>query len=499
MLQCETGHAPAQAANKATDPKGAQAILTVATTRRALTLIGGTLLAGCGLQTTVPAAGVDAPGRFRGTAPAPAAPPDPAWWREFGSAELERLMQAALAENQDIAAAVARLEQADAQVRVAGAALLPVVSGNASEARSRSASGNPDIVASGRSTTSASLSASWEIDLWGRNRASLAAARSSAEATRYAVGAMALQVQSSVATTFFALVGAREQVAIQRGNVQVAERNLGILRQRLSVGTATGLDVAQQETVVATQRAAIPPLQLTADQNLLALATLTSVTPDRIEIAATRLAGIRVPAVQPGLPADVLQRRPDVLQAEASLAAASASVTAARAALFPTISLTAQGGLQSAALRTLLSPGSVFYSLAAGLAAPIFDGGTRRAQLDASRGREAELLASYRRAILAALQDTESSLSALQRYGELVTLQMARVNAAQQAYNVAEAQFRAGTVDLLTVLTVQTNLFTARNALAQAQATRLQAAAALFTALGGGWTPAAIRSAEAAR
>ena len=249
--------------------------------------------------------------------------------------------------------------------------------------------------------------------------------------------------------------------------------------------------------MLATQRAAVPPLQLIADQNLFALATLTGTMPEQIEIGAARLDAVAVPAVAPGLPAALLLRRPDILLAESSLAAASASVTAARAALFPTIALTAQGGVQSLALRTLLNPGSAFYSIAAGLAAPIFDGGTRRAQVEFQRGREAELLADYRRAILVGLQDTEASLSALRRTSELVGLQMIRTNAAQQAYNIADAQFRAGTIDLLTVLTVQTNLFAARNALAQAQAARLQAAARLFTALGGGWAPEHIRASTA--
>lgn len=470
---------------------GTPVILTSASTRCAVILLSGAALAGCGLQTTVPEAGIPAPAGFRNGADAAAPAPDPDWWREFGSTELDRLMRAAMAQNQDLAVSVARLRQADAQVRIAGAALLPVVDADGSFGRTRSA-GAPGALREGRDFYTGTLSASWEIDFWGRNRANLASARSNAAAFRYAAGVVALQTQATVANTYFAVAGAREQLAIQRGNVQVAERNLAILRQRLAVGTATGLDVAQQDTVVATQRAAIPPLQLSAEQNLLALGTLTGMTPDRIEVASTRLAALRVPAVQPGLPSEVLQRRPDILQAEAGLASASASVTVARAALYPTIALTAQGGIQSSAMRTLLDPGSAFYSIAAGLAAPIFDGGARRAQVEASRGREAELLATYRRTILAALQDTESSLAALQRNSELVTLQMARVNAAQQAYNVAEAQFRAGTVDLLTVLTVQTNLFTARNALAQAQAARLQSAASLFTALGGGWTPAAL-------
>lgn len=464
--------------------------------RRAMivALLGGVQMSGCGLETTVPDSELLIPAGFRSTAAVPAPTPDIAWWHAFGSGEFDRLMQAAMARNLDIAAAMARLRQADAQVRIVGTALLPVVDADASLSRSRAASRTGDRVGEGHDSYTGALRASYEIDFWGRNRAGLAASRSSAAAARYAVGVVTLQIQTAVASAYFSLLGAREQVAIQEGNIEIAARNLAILRQRQAAGTATGLDVAQQETTLATQRAAVPPLRLIADQTLFALATLTGTTPYAIDVRGTRLAALRVPVVQPGLPAAILQRRPDVILAESNLAATSASVTAARAAMFPTIALTAQGGIQSIALRTLLNPASAFYSIAAGLVAPIFDGGRRGALLDQARGREAEYLAEYRRAILVSLQDTEIALAALQRNSELVGLQIARTTAAQQAYSVAEAQFRAGTVDLLTVLIVQTNLFAARNALAQAQTARLQSAASLFTALGGGWTPEAMRT-----
>jgi len=424
--------------------------------------------------------GLRLPVLFRaGGTPVPTAMrwPDASWWEGFASPQLDRLMRAAMAGNLDIAAAAAQLRQADAQVRITGAALLPNVDGDASVGRSRAISRNPGTAGTAGNSFGGGLSASYEIDFWGRNRALLAAARSDALAARYAIGVTALSTQSSVANALFAVLGAQEQLEIQRGNLEVATRNLDILRQRLAVGTTTGLDVAQQETVVAQQRAGIPPLQQSAEQNSFALGTLTGVPPEEIEIPATRLDQLRVPQIAPDLPAAVLARRPDVQLAEANLQAANADVAAARAALFPTISLTGSGGVQSAALETLLRPGSTVYNLAAGLTAPIFNGGSLRAQVEAYTARQAELVANYRKAIL----------SALQRNNELVELQRIRAEAAQRAYNIAEAQLRAGTVDLLTVLNTQTTLFSARSALADAQTARLQAAAALFTALGGGW------------
>ncbi|MBU8539285.1 efflux transporter outer membrane subunit [Falsiroseomonas tokyonensis] len=473
---------------------------------RATSLLGLTAMAsGCAARIDPAASGLRLPSFFRAAnaEPVPDAMrwPDASWWQGFNAPQLDQLMQAAMAGNLDLAAAAARLRQADAEVRISGAALLPTVDGDIQAARSRSSNRNLGSSASANNSFGTGLSASYELDFWGRNRAILDSARSSATAARYAIGVTALSTQSSVATALFNVLGAQEQLEIQRGNLEVAERNLSILRQRVAVGTATGLDVAQQETVVAQQRAAIPPLQQTAEQNSFALGTLTGVAPGEIDIRAVRLDSLVVPVIEPGLPSEVLARRPDVQQAEANLAAANANVAAARAALFPTIALTGSGGLQSLALDTLLRPGATVYSLAAGLTAPIFDGGALRAQVEQFSARQAELLADYRRTILAALQDTETSLSALRRTTEALQLQRVRAEAAQRAYAIADAQLQAGTVDLLTVLSVQSSLFTARNAVAQAQTDRLQAAAALFTALGGGWTyvpPASAPFAEAA-
>lgn len=453
-------------------------------------------LSACALPIEPADPGLAAPERFVSAATAPAPAPDPDWWRAFGAPELDRIMAAAMADNLDLAAAVARLRQADEGLRIAGAELLPFLSGNVSVGRARGTSATPGTPANAGRQYGGSLQASYQIDFWGGLRAQEQAARDSVAVAEFGIGTVTLSTQAAVASTLFDLLGAQEQLANQQDNLRIAERTLGILRQRLAVGTATGLDIAQQETIVAQQRAQVPPLQQIVEADTFALATLAGVRPAEITVASQRLAAIRVPEIAPGLPSTLLIRRPDVRQAEANLAAGSADVTAARAALFPTIALTAEGGLQSIALQTLLRPGATIYSIAVGLTQTLFDGGALRAQLAQTRARREELLANYRKAILAALQDTETSLSALQRNRELVTLQMARVEAAQRAYGIADAQFRAGTIDLLTVLTTQTTLFNARLALAQAHTSRLQAAAALFTALGGGWSVENVRATQ---
>jgi outer membrane protein, multidrug efflux system len=467
-------------------------------TRTARCLAPMLLTAACTLPIDPVASGIAAPSRFVASADSvPADAPDPVWWRRFGAPELDRLMEAAMLGNRDIAASVARLRQADAQLRIASSQLLPFVEASGSVARSRGTSINPGTAGNAGWRYSGLVAASYEVDFWGRLRAQQQAARDTVVSTTFDIGTVALTTQSGVASTLFDLLGTREQLRIQRTNLEIAERVLGILRQRLAVGTATGLDVAQQEAVAAQQRGQIPVLERVIDADGFALATLAGLRPEDVTIGEQELTDIRVPAIEPGLPAVVLARRPDLRAAEAALAASSADVTAARGALFPTIVLTGEGGLQSIALQTLLRPGSTIYTLALGISRPLFDGGRLRAELEFARGREHELLANYQRAILAALQDAETSLSAVQRNTELVALQEVREEAASRAFAIADAQFRAGTIDLLTVLNTQTTLFTARLALAQARTARLQAAAALFAALGGGWTPEMVRGPEA--
>ncbi len=458
------------------------------------------LVAACGLPIEPVESGLVVPTRFVSAAmPAAAAAPDAAWWREFQAPELDRLMAASMAGNFDLAAAIARIRQADEVLRITGAELLPFVGASGSVARARGTSAAPGTPANAGRRYGGAVQASYQIDFWGGLRAQEQAARDDVRAAEFAMGTVVLTTQAAVATTLFDLYGAQELLAIQQDNLRLAERTLGILRQRLAAGTATGLDVAQQENVVAQQRAQIPPVQQSVEANTFALATLAGVTPPEVTVAAERLARIRVPDIAPGLPADLLQRRPDVRLAEANLAAASADVTAARAALFPNITLTAEGGLQSIALQTFLRPGATVYSIAASLTQTLFDGGALRSQLALTRARREELLANYRRAILVALQDVETSLSALASARELARLQAIRAAAAERAYAIAETQFRVGTIDLLTVLNTQASLFSARLAVAQAQASRLRAAAELFAALGGGWTVESARAGSTTR
>ncbi len=462
----------------------------------AATLALALLLAGCGLRPDAPSSGLATPARLVAANPAiPAAWPESDWWSGFGSAELDALMLAANTAGFDLRMAEAQLREADANVRVTGQLLLPT--GNASFTTNRSqtplstASGVP---VAGRSRFTqrvlygAQLSASYEVDFWGRTRNSVLVAQEAAAAARFNVGVVRITTQASVANAYFAVLSAQEQLGIQQANLATAERVLGVIQSRVTAGTANGLDLAQQTTLVAQQRAAMPPLRQALEVNLYALGTLTGQPPQGLARPQLPLAAVKLPAVAPGLPVEVLVRRPDVWLAEANLASAQANVAVARAALLPTVQLTTTGGFQTLIFDNLLRPGSVLFSLVGGVTQPIFQQWQLRAQRDFNQARADELLESYRKAIVAALVDTETAVATLRETSALVELQEAATASAERANGISEAQFRAGTIDLITLLNTQITLFNARNQLAQARLQRLQAAVGLFRALGGGWS-----------
>jgi NodT family efflux transporter outer membrane factor (OMF) lipoprotein len=442
------------------------------------------LLAGCAIRPEPTESGIKFPGSFRdAAAQRPAQWPDPDWWRGFNAPELDRLMAEASAGAFDLAAAAARVRQADAQARVAGSALLPTVTGGADASR-RQTGGN-------RRTTAydLSLQASYEVDFWGLNRNNARAARLAAQASRYDAATVMLTTQASVANTYFDILTTREQLRVQEENLEAARRILTIIRSQVAAGVATGLDLAQQETVAAQQEAQLPSLRQSIAQSINALAVLVGRPPQEVRVLPGGLQRLRVPAPAPGLPGEFLARRPDVWSAEAQLAAANADVAAARAALLPSLTLSAQGGFSSLVLGTLLRPEAQFWFVASSLTQTIFDNGARRGRVELSQAQAEELVVEYRRAIVSALSDVEDALVALRETTDQEALRGEAANRAQRAADIAEAQLRAGTINLITLLNTQQTLFSARNQLVQARLARLQAAVGLFRALGGGWQP----------
>jgi NodT family efflux transporter outer membrane factor (OMF) lipoprotein len=460
-------------------------------------------LTGCIVGYEKPDPALDVPARYRelGRRAPYAAVPAIDWWRGFRSAELTALMEEALIANLDIAAAVARILQADAQARIAGAPLLPIANLNASGTRSRlsqsTGSGSGDSggriggtgggASSERTLYSASFNASYEIDFWGKNRATQLAAGEIAVATRFAREVVALTTQASVANTYFAVLGAQDRLRIAHDNVRAATRILTLIRERVAAGTASELDTAQQESIVATQRATIPLFAQQVRQNIATLAQLIGRAPEFVSVKGGSMSRIAIPRVTPGLPSELLIQRPDIRDAEAQLASGNANVEAARAAFFPSIQLTGDGGYQSAALKMLFDPASAFYQLAAGLTQPILDGFRLRGLLEQALGRQEELLQIYRGSVVAAFADVDRALIAVQETARREALQRQAVASARRAFEISETRLREGTIDLITVLNTQQTFFQAEDVLAQARLLRLQAIVGLFQALGGGW------------
>jgi multidrug efflux system outer membrane protein len=462
----------------------------------ALCLVVGS--AGCVLTQDVPDPALDVPHEYKpqGYKAArltdPDVPPTLDWWRGFRSPELTQLMEEAQDVNLDIAAAVARFKQADAQARIAGAALLPSVGGAGSETYSRtSGSSASGLNNGGREVVnySASLSASYQLDFWGQNSDALQAAEETATANRFDRDVVALTTLTSVANAYFQVLASQDRIRTAERNIASATRVLEAIKQRFKAGTGTDLDVAQQEAVLGNQKAAVPPLRQTLAQNIYALALLVSRPPESLRVIGGSMKQIATPRVTPGLPSELLTQRPDIRRQEAQLASATANVGSARAQFFPSIQLTGQGGYQSSALVSLFQPHAAFFSMVGGLTQPIFDGGKILGNFEYNQAKQEELLQTYRKTVVSAFTDVDNALVSIKETTAKLQLQREVVAASLRAFQLSEQQLRAGTADIVTVLNTQVTLFQAEDVLWQAQLARLLAVVSLYQALGGGWEP----------
>jgi len=444
-------------------------------------------LTGCGTTSPMLKPNVSAPAGWNEPAASGAVGVSADWWHSFGSAELQGLVAQALAGSPDLAIAMERVRQAEAQVRIAGASLFPTIDlGFGSSTRLTSDSrGSTRTEAS-----SATLAVSYEVDLWGRNRSGVRSAQSSLAASVYDRDTARLTLIAGVATGYFDVLSLRSRLAVARENLAVAERVLELVSARARNGAASALDVSRQQAAVLSQRAALMPLEQQERQTLAALAILAGRTPQGFDLKATGVADLQVPAIDPGLPSQLLVRRPDLASAEARLASANANVAAARAALLPSISLTGSAGVASGALLAILGGPTSAISLGLSVLQPIFDGGRLRGQVSVAESQERELVESYRKAILTALAEVEDALVAASRQAQQEALQGEVQVQAREALRLAEIRYREGADDLLTVLDAQRTLFGAQDQLAQIRQNRLEAAVDLYKALGGGWSAA---------
>jgi NodT family efflux transporter outer membrane factor (OMF) lipoprotein len=404
------------------------------------------------------------------------------WWTGLNAPELPPLEMTAKEQNLDLIAAAARVVQAQAQTGIAGSALFPSI--NATGNAQRSGSDTKGVPGGNtHNTFGVSAEASYEVDLWGLNRDQLHAAEQSELAARYAQQTVALTITSGVANTYLDVLALRQRIKIANQNVDAAKRILAITEAKVTNGVSSNLELAQQRALLAGVEAAIPGLLEQEREARYALAILLGRAPEGFDVKSVNLDGIVAPAVQPGIPSSLLERRPDIAQAEAQLLAQHANVDAARAAFLPQISL-------SSSIGAAFNPSSMIWSIGASLLQAVFDGGKLSAESDLQKARQTELLADYRKAVFSAFSDVESSLGQVTSLAEQERLVNEQEVNAAEAYRIAELQYREGVTDLLNVLQTQQTLFSAQDQLVQIRLARLQAGVGLYRALGGGWTVA---------
>ena len=454
--------------------------------RRPLSLmLAGAMLAGCASTAAPerPASPVPTPAAWRAPPPNPQGPLASDWWTLLGDAQLNALVEKALAHNADIALATARVDEARALSRVARSALLPTVDAVAGLQGSR------QLDAFGRTYDSTAeqvgLRVAYEVDLWGRVRDLDAAGRASLRASAAARDSVRLAVAATVARAYVSLLSLDAQLAVARRTITAREAGLRVITRREGAGYSTKLERDQAQAELAGVRRQVPALELAISRLEASISALTGDPPGPVARGGDLLALLRTP-IPVEAPASLLARRPDIAQAQDSLIAADASLAASRAQLLPQLRLTAS--VDRVFTDALPDPISL-WNLGAGLAQPLFNGGRLRAQVQAADARKAQAAASYRGVVLNAFAETETALravDALQRQEAEIAVQRAAV---AEAARRAQDRYRAGYASYLEQIDAERGLLAADQAVIQVREARALAAIDLARALGGGWTP----------
>ncbi len=420
----------------------------------------------------------------------PGAPVAQAWWEAFHAEPLTRLVEQALKTNPDVQAAEAALRQARELAAAGTSAFLPTIDGQAGVTRQQ-ASGQSVNGANTKPFTlyNASVNVSYNLDLFGGARRAYEGLEAQADVMRFELEAARLTLAANVVTTALQEASLRAQIAATRDIIDADKQQLQLLEQQLELGAIARTAVLAQAATLAQAEATLPLLDKQLAQTRHQLAALVGQLPSD-ELGATfELAQMQLPENLPlTLPSRLVARRPDVRAAEAQLRAASAAVGVATANMLPQISLSAGYGAEALALGDLLSPGAAVWGLGAGLLQPLFHGGELRHKRNAAEAAYDEAAARYRGAVLTAFQNVADALQALRSDAEALRTQWAADRAAFDSLELAREQLKAGSVSYLSVLTAQQTWQQTKIALAQAEARRFADTAALFQALGGGWT-----------
>lgn len=451
-------------------------ILRMPMPRFPVTLLLLASLSACNLARDYQRPGLPDPQHWRNLAKSSApSKVNPQWWLAFGNQELDRLIQVALAHNYDLAAARQRVAQARAQAKIAGAPLLPSVSATGDFTDRRDHDSN-------RQNQSGWIEVAYEVDLWGANRARRNSGTALLQSESFARDALQLVLMAEVARQYFQVLALAEQQHIAREFLDNVAATLVIVQARLKAGAASQIEVAQQQTELATAQA---NLNLLNQQRIIAenaLAILLGKPPQFAAVRAEAWRSLRLPEPASVQPASLLERRPDLRQAEMALVAAEADITVARAAFYPSLQLRLEPLLTSA------QPASLIMTTAATLTQPIFQGGRLTAELARTQARNAELVENYRQTLLAAWQEAEDAAATRHHSGLRLKALGIAVDQARVAYRLSQERYRVGLIDYQTLLNTQRSLLTAENSQVQARLDVLVAMAQLYKALGGGWS-----------
>ncbi|MDQ9169627.1 efflux transporter outer membrane subunit [Oxalobacteraceae bacterium R-40] len=404
------------------------------------------------------------------------------WWKQFGSAELNQLMEQSLAANHDLAAAASRIRQARASLGITSSTQWPSAELSVSGGKNRN---NQSAIRTTESSQ-AGITVAYEADLWGGIAAGRKAAEARVDSSMYDRDAVALVLQSDVASNYFQALALKDRLAIARKNLEAARNVLSLVELRYEKGATTGLEVSQQRTSVLNIEAQIPQLEQNLRTVQTALAVLLGRPPQGFSVQGSTLAGMQIPAVAAYQPASLLERRPDIKRAEAQLVAANADVNAARTALYPSLRISAS----SIAGGVFTSGSSLATSLAASLAQTLFDGGRLRGQVSLSQAQQEELVQQYQQGILTSLKEVQDSLGAVASAESRQQLLTDAAREAQEAFRIANVRFQSGSQDMLTLLDSQRTQLSAEDARVQADLARFTATIDLYKALGGGWSSA---------
>jgi outer membrane protein, multidrug efflux system len=395
------------------------------------------------------------------------------FWQEFGSADLNRLIDNALAQNLDLEAALHRVEQARALAKIGAAPLYPTVSASGSASRTFQDPRDTNSVRGGGSI-------SYEVDLWGKNRNAAKSADYRVNASEFDREALRLVVTSD-ATNFYAqILSLNDRIRIAEFNLKNAEEILRIIEARFGQGSVSGLEVSQQRVAVNGFRTALTALVEARSTTANALAILLGLAPQNFSAPTAELATLSMPQVNLTPPATLLTARPDIESAEAGLLAANADIGVARAAFFPSLTL----GLDTAISAGFGGPAAAATSIASSLIAPIFTGGRLTGNLENVTARQKELAVQYRQTVLIAFQEVEDALAALKSNNEQATISLESVKESQNAYDIAKARFDAGAIDYLTLLETQRSLYQAQDNQISIRQGQLQSFVQLRKALG---------------